>query len=67
MSMAFPRRQWPLHAGLLLVWFATSFGVVFFVIPPKRLGGNPDLDLELVAETANGQQVNRARWVILNL
>ncbi|WP_342617815.1 VC_2705 family sodium/solute symporter [Rhodoferax sp. GW822-FHT02A01] len=28
--MAFPRRQWPLHAVLLLVWFASSFGVVFF-------------------------------------
>ncbi len=23
-------RQWPLHAGLLLLWFVASFGVVFF-------------------------------------
>jgi cation/acetate symporter len=24
------RRQWPVHAGLLLTWFVASFGVVFF-------------------------------------
>jgi cation/acetate symporter len=24
------RRSWPLHAGLLLVWFVASFGLVFF-------------------------------------
>jgi len=30
MQMAGPRRQWPLHAGLLLTWFLASFGVVFF-------------------------------------
>lgn len=30
MTQAATRRQWPLHAGLLLVWFAASFGVVFF-------------------------------------
>lgn len=30
MVVAYPRRQWPLHTGLLLLWFAASFGVVFF-------------------------------------
>ena len=30
MSQEAPRRHWPLHAGLLLVWFLASFGVVFF-------------------------------------
>ena len=30
MSQEAPRRHWPLHAGLLLVWFVASFGVVFF-------------------------------------
>ena len=30
MNMAVARRQWPLHAGLLLTWFVASFGVVFF-------------------------------------
>lgn len=30
MGVAAARRQWPLHAGLLLTWFAASFGVVFF-------------------------------------
>ncbi len=30
MSMAPGPRRWPLHAGLLAVWFAASFGVIFF-------------------------------------
>ena len=30
MTMGEARRQWPLHAGLLLTWFVASFGVVFF-------------------------------------
>ncbi len=28
--MARTQRQWPLHAGLLFVWFVASFGLVFF-------------------------------------
>ena len=30
MIQAMPRRQWSLHAGLLVLWFMASFGVVFF-------------------------------------
>ena len=30
MAMEPAHRPWPLHAGLLLVWFIASFGVVFF-------------------------------------
>ncbi|MCX8521166.1 MAG: VC_2705 family sodium/solute symporter, partial [Rhodoferax sp.] len=30
MQQATPKPRWPLHTGLLLVWFVASFGVVFF-------------------------------------
>jgi cation/acetate symporter len=30
MPLAATPRQWHLHAGLLVVWFVASFGVVFF-------------------------------------
>ena len=30
MRQATPKPHWPLHVGLLLVWFVASFGVVFF-------------------------------------
>lgn len=30
MTQAATRRRWSLHAGLLALWFAASFGVVFF-------------------------------------
>ena len=30
MRQATPKPRWPLHVGLLLVWFVASFGVVFF-------------------------------------
>jgi cation/acetate symporter len=30
MTVLAPQRHWPLHAGLLTLWFLASFGIVFF-------------------------------------
>ncbi len=30
MTLQVPQRPWPLHAGLLTLWFLASFGIVFF-------------------------------------
>jgi cation/acetate symporter len=46
------RRSWPLHTGLLLVWFVASFGVVFFARDLQLLVAGWPLDFWFAAQGA---------------